>query len=405
MTDLDLEWVRARFSGLDPALAFFENAGGSLPVDGVVRRASEYLATDMVQLDAAYPRSERATARVHAGISAAAELVNAAPAHVVLGGSTSANVYVLSHAIAKLVGPGDEVVVTDLDHEANRGAWMRMAAARGATLREWNIDPDTQALTLAGLDAALSERTRLVCFTHCSNVAGTLHDAKAFVERIHAAGALSMIDGVAYAPHRRVDVSALGTDLYALSLYKVYGPHLGLLYVRPGLMERLENQNHAFLAGSGAYELMPGYVSHELAAAVPGVVEYLRALDAHHGGEGSLDGAFARIAAHEERLAERLLEHLRDQPRVRIIGCPRADRAERAPTVVFTVEGMRSEAVAAELASRGVAIRHGHFYAARAMDSFGIVDRDDGVVRASMVHYNSLAEVDRLVAGLREALG
>ena len=135
-----------------------------------------------------------------------------------------------------------------------------------------------------------------------------------------------MIDGVAFAPHRRVDVQALGTDLYALSLYKVYGPHLGLLYVNEALMPRLANQNHAFLAGTGSYTLMPGFVPHELSASIAGVVEYLEALDTHHGGEGTLDGAFARIAAHEERLAERLLSFLREHPRVRLIGEPRADR-------------------------------------------------------------------------------
>lgn len=405
VTELDTTWVRARFPALDDALAFFENAGGSLPAEGVVRRASAYLAEDMVQLDAAYARSERATVRARSGFDAAARLVNARPEDVVLGASTSANVYVLSHALAPLVEPGDEVVVTTLDHEANRGAWIRMAAARGATLREWAPDPTTHALTRAGLDAVLTERTRLVAFTHCSNVAGTLHDAKGLVERIHDAGALSMIDGVAFAPHRRVDVAALGADLYALSLYKVYGPHLGLLYVAPSLMPRLANQNHAFLAGSGAYALMPGFVPHELSASVAGVVEYLEALDAHHGGDGTIDGAFATIAAHEERLSERLLAFLRAHPRARVIGQPGADRALRAPTVVFTVDGMRSEDVALAMAARGVAIRHGHFYAPRAVEGFGVADVDDGVVRASMVHYNTLAEVDRLVDGLAEVLG
>ena len=405
MTELDTAWVRARFPALDDELAFFENAGGSVPAEGVVRRATRYLGEDMVQLDAAYPRSERATERARSGFDAAARLVNARPDDVVLGASTSANVFVSSHAIAPLVSPGDEVVVTALDHEANRGAWIRMAAARGATLREWLPDEGTHALSRDGLDAVLSERTRLVAFTHCSNVAGTLHDAKALVDRIHEAGALSMIDGVAFAPHRRVDVQALGTDLYALSLYKVYGPHLGLLYVNEALMPRLANQNHAFLAGTGSYTLMPGFVPHELSASIAGVVEYLEALDTHHGGEGTLDGAFARIAAHEERLAERLLSFLREHPRVRLIGEPRADRARRAPTIVFTVDGMRSEDVALRMAARDVAIRHGHFYATRAVERFGVADPEDGVVRASMVHYNTLAEVDRLVGGLEEVLG
>jgi len=406
MTDeLDTSWVRARFPGLSDDLAFFENAGGSVPADAVIERAAQYLRDDMVQLGASYPRSTRATARVGAAAGAAGELMNADAAQVVLGASTSANVYVLAHALAPLVGAGDEVIVTDVDHEANRGAWIRMAEARGATLRTWAIDPDTHELTMPGLEAALSERTKLVCFTHCSNVVGSLHDAKGFVDRIHDAGALSMIDGVAYAPHRRVDVAALGTDLYAFSLYKVYGPHLGALYVHPGLLPRLANQNHGFLAGSGAYTLMPGNVSHELAAAVPGVPEYLRALDAHHGGEGTIDGAFARIAAHEERLAEPLLAWLRGRDDVRIIGRPEAAAARRAPTVAFTVAGRSSREVVEAMDAEGVAIRWGHFYAAQAMGALGIDDAEDGVIRASMVHYNTLDEVDRLVTALDTVLG
>lgn len=406
MTELlDTNWVRARFPGLSDDLAFFENAGGSVPADSVIERAARYLRDDMVQLGASYPRSVRATERVGAAAGAVAELVNADASDIVLGASMSSNVYVLSHALAPLIGAGDEVVVTDVDHEANRGAWIRMAEARGATLRTWAIDRGRHELTMAGLDAALSARTKLVCFTHCSNVVGSLHDAKAFVDRVHEAGALSMIDGVAYAPHRRVDVAALGTDLYAFSLYKVYGPHLGALYVHPDLLGRLANQNHGFLAGSGTYTLMPGNVPHELAASVPGVPEYLRALDAHHGGDGTIDGAFARIAAHEQRLAEPLLAMLRGREDVRIIGRPEADAARRAPTVAFTVPGRRSRDVAEAMDAKGVAIRWGHFYAEQAMGALGIEDAEDGVIRASMVHYNTLDEVDRLVIGLGEVLG
>ncbi|HBQ13819.1 MAG TPA: aminotransferase [Myxococcales bacterium] len=404
MVDLDTEWVRARFPGLDDELAFFENAGGSLPVDGVVRRTHEYLSHDMVQLDASYRRSVRATERVEAGKLAAARLMNADVADVVLGDSTSMNMYVLSHAFAAQVGPGDEIVVTDVDHEANRGAWVRMAKARGATLREWAMSRDTHALTLEGLDAVLSDKTKLVAFSHCSNVVGTLHDARAFVERIHAAGARAVIDGVAFAPHRRVDVRALGADAYALSLYKVYGPHLGALYVSADLRASLENQNHDFLDGSGAYELMPGNVSHELAAGLPGIVEYLEALDRHHGGGGRLDGAFALIAAHESQIADRMLTFLRAHPRVRLLGHPDADPARRVPTVTFRVEGLRSADVPRAIEARGVAIRHGHFYAARAMEGLGVRDREDGVIRASAVHYNTLDEVDRLTTALDAAL-
>lgn len=403
MTDLDLAWVRARFPGLSDELAFFENAGGSVPAAGVVERASAYLAHDMVQLGAGYPRSARASERVEAGKRAAAALVGAAPHQIALGDSTSMNLYVLAQAFARRVGPGDEVVVTDLDHEANRGVWVRMAKARGATVREWAVDRETHRLTMQGLEAALSERTRLVCFTHCSNVVGAIHDVRAFAARIHEAGARAVVDGVAYAPHRRVDVGALGVDAYALSLYKVYGPHLGLLYVADDFLAELDNQNHFFLEGTGTYQLMPGNVSHELAASLPGVVEYLTALDRHHGGEGELDRAFEILAAHEEALARRILAFLAEHERVRLIGPATPDRTRRVPTIAFTVDGRASAELPAALDGRGVAIRHGHFYAHRAMEAFGLAP-DDGVVRISAVHYNTLAEVERLLEALAPQL-
>jgi cysteine desulfurase family protein (TIGR01976 family) len=402
--ELDTAWVRSRFPALDPALALFDNAGGSVPARDVVDRARAYLDREMVQLGASYPRSRRATELFEAGLTAGADLVAGAQGEIVLGASTTANLSLLARAMVPLVGPGDEIVVTDLDHEANRGAWLRLATQRGATVRTWRVDRETHELTEGGLLAVLSPRTKVVCFTHCSNVVGSLHDVRTFADRIHDAGALACVDGVAFAPHRRVDVRALGVDAYALSLYKVYGPHLGLLWVSPSLLPRLENQNHFFHAGSGTTALMPGSASHELVAAIPGVTAYLRSLDAHHGGAGTLESAFEHIARHEEALARRLLSFLRGHPRVRLIGRADASAAHRVPTITFTVEGTKSAAIPSALDERGIGIRFGHFYAPHTVEAFGL-EPDDGVVRVSMVHYNTRAEVDRLVAALDEALG
>ncbi|HJL18768.1 MAG TPA: aminotransferase class V-fold PLP-dependent enzyme [Sandaracinaceae bacterium LLY-WYZ-13_1] len=399
MTTLDTAWVRAQFPGLDDEVALFDNAGGSVPARPVIEGIERYLRGDMVQLGASYPRSRRATERVDAGKAAAARLVGAPADEIVLGASTTVNLYVLAHALAPRLAPGDEVVVTDLDHEANRGAWIRVAEARGATVRTWAVDRASHELTLDGLEAVLSERTRLVAFTHCANVVGSIHDARAFVARVREAGALTCVDGVAFAPHRRVDVGTIGADVYALSLYKVYGPHLGLMHVRRDLLESLRNQNHFFLEGTGAYQLMPGNVSHELAAGVAGVPTYLDALAAHHG----VDDPWPAITAHETALTERLLAYLRDHRAVRILGRDQAEGARRVPTVAFTVEGRRSADVVAALDEHGVALRFGHFYARRAMDAFDL-DPADGIVRASLVHYDTLAEVDRLTAALDAVL-
>jgi cysteine desulfurase family protein (TIGR01976 family) len=393
----DLSWVRAQFPGLDPDVALFDNAGGSVPARGVTTAIARYLEQDMVQLGASYPRSRRATERVRAAYAAGAELVRGDVEGVVFNSSTTMNMHLVAQALAPEVEAGDEVVVTELDHEANRGAWCRLAEARGATLRTWRADG--AHLTAAGLDAVLSERTKLVAFTHCANVVGALHDAAEFCARIRRTGALSVVDGVAFAPHRRVDVTAIGADVYALSLYKVFGPHLGLAHLRPELLARIANQNHFFVRGQGSYELMPGNVCHELAASVGAIVDYLRQLDRRHGGEGTIDGAFACIRTHEAALVAPLLAFLSEHPRVRVIGPTTADPALRVPTVAFTVDGMASAAAVAALDGHRVAIRFGHFYAYRAMQAFGL-EPEDGVVRVSMAHYNSPAEVTRLIEAL-----
>ncbi|MEM1418016.1 MAG: aminotransferase class V-fold PLP-dependent enzyme [Myxococcota bacterium] len=403
---LDLPFVRGAFPGLDDELAFFENAGGSLPCAPVIDRVHRYLREGMVQLGASYPRSQAAGASVAAGKAAVGRLLGASAEDVIVGASTTMNMHVLAHALAPLLGPGDEVVVTNLDHEANVGAWRRMAEARGATIREWGLDPETAALTEAGLEAVLSERTRLVCFTHCSNVVGTIHDVAALSARAKAAGAFVCVDGVAFAPHRRVDVAALGVDLYAFSLYKTYGPHVACAYLAPELQARAASQNHFFLGPeAGTYRFEPGNVNHELTASIAGIVEYLEAVRAHHGGTGDAIGdAFARFAEHEALLIEPLLARLREDPRVRILGEVSSDPGRRVATVAFTVAGMASRALVERADAEGFAIRHGHFYARRAMAPLGIDDAEDGIVRASLVHYNAPAEVARFVAFLDDAL-
>jgi cysteine desulfurase family protein (TIGR01976 family) len=316
-------------------------------------------------------------------------------------------VYVLAQALASRFQPGDAIVVTNLDHEANIGAWRRLAR-QGIEIREWRFRPETMRLELEDLEPLLDERTRLVCFTHVSNVVGAIHDVAAIARKAHAAGALVCVDGVAYAPHRLIDVKALDVDFYLASLYKVYGPHLGLLYVRRALLAELENQNHFFLgANELAYKLEPGYVNHELTAALPGILEYFEALALHHhGAAAEVDDTTARLArvfdditAHEERLVTPLLAFLSARPGVRVLGPASPAAAGRVPTVAFTVEGRHASEIPARLDQEHVAIRWGDFYARRAIDALGLGERG-GVVRVSMVHYNTEDEVTRLIETL-----
>ncbi len=398
MATLDVDAARAAFPALGSGWALFDNAGGSVAPLPVIDRVHEHMTKRYVQLDAAYALSEQATENVAAGHAAAAQLIGAAPDEVVLGPSSTMNVYVLSRALRATWKEGDEIVVTDLDHECNSGAWRRLEET-GIVVREWRFDRDAVELRLEDLEPLLNERTRLVCFTHCSNVVGTIHDVAAITERVHQAGARVCVDGVAHAPHRRVDVKKLGVDYYFLSLYKVYGPHLGLFYGRRSHLVEARNQNHFFFGEEKIPgKLMPGNVSHELAVSLPGILEYL-------GGRGDdLDDAFARFAAHEEAVGGRLLDYLDSRRDIRIIGRRDPDRARRVPTITFTVDGRAPDEIPASCAEDGVALGAGHFYAPRAIEGLGLTERG-GVIRASMVHYTSEEDVDRLIASLDRVLG
>lgn len=408
--ELDLEFVRAFFPALSSRWALFDNAGGSVMTQAVAAGIVEYLERFGVQLGASYDLSQQAGRRVQSGTDTVAELLGAAPEEIVLGASTTANLATLARALAPRLEAGDEVIVSDLDHESNIGPW-RALAEHGAEVRTWAVDRERATLALAGLEPLLSPRTRLVAFTHCANVVGEIIDVSAVVQRIRAnrPDTWIVVDGVAYAPHRLVDVQALGVDVYAVSLYKIYGPHLGAMYVRRGLLEHAKGQNHFFVPEDACpQKLQPGGVPHELAAGLPGIGAYLDGVAEHHDLRGVIRRdrwakVFDYFAAQEERLAAPLLAFLDEHPRCRVIGPVTADRSVRAPTVAFVVDGLPASLVVPSLDERHVAVRWGHFYAKRAIDALGLA-KVDGVVRASMVHYNTLDEVERLIEALRETL-
>ena len=405
---LDTAFARAHFPALAGPWALFENAGGTLAATQVLDRIRTYMDEYQVQPGAAYPASARAAEMIAESHRAMAAMINAQPEEVMIGPSTSMNVFLLAQALRPDLREGDEIVVTNLDHEANVGAWRKLAAS-GIAVREWRFDQESFALDPGGLAALLNERTRLVCFGHCSNITGGFTDVPALVRMIHDAGALACVDGVAYAPHRAIDVKAWDVDFYLCSTYKLYGPHLALLYGKRAHFERAAPLNHFFLDDELPLKLNPGGPNHELSAGLAGVTAYLDALHAHHEGETNLPlharlaAIFERVAAHEEVLVAPLLEFLTTKSGVRLIGNPNAARDKRAPTVAFTVEGRDAGDIARAVAAHQVAIGAGDFYAARCIEALGLADRG-GVVRASMVHYNTADEVQRLIRALDEAI-
>ncbi|OLV19186.1 aminotransferase class V-fold PLP-dependent enzyme [Deinococcus marmoris] len=398
-----LDFIRSQFPALDSPWAFFDNAGGSQVLRGVAERVSDYLLSTSVQLGASYAVSQQASARVEAGVQAAAHFIHAAdPREVVLGGSSTQLVANLASSMGEFLKAGDEIIVTDTDHEANVGAWTRLGS-RGVKTLIWKVNTQTLELDLDTLESLMTERTRLVCFTHVSNVLGTINPVAQITRFVHERGAKVFVDGVAYAPHRQVDVQAWDVDFYLFSWYKVYGPHISLLFGKLDALLELPSINHFFVSpDAAAYRLQPGNLNYELTYSLTGVTEYMDALQSRLGVD-SLGGVFDAFAAHEAMLAGRLLDYLAGKPRVRIIGHPAADPLARVDTISFVVDGVASSELPRFLDGQHVAVRYGHFYAYRLIEALNL-DQTEGVVRVSMAHYNTLEEVDRLIAGL-EAFG
>lgn len=391
---LDLEFVRAQFPALASGFVFLDNAGGSQTLGRVADRVRDYLLATNVQLGASYAVSQAAAERVREGVHATAAYIGTDdPAEVVIGPSTTQLIANLALAFEAALSPGDEIVVTTADHYANRAAWRRLAR-RGVVVRTWDLDPESLRLEPRGLVPLLTHRTRLVAFPHVSNILGGIVDVAAITRLVHDHGAQVCVDGVAYAPHRAIDVRAWDVDYYAFSFYKVYGPHLAMLYAKRERLEALAAANQALLGDEQTFRLQPDHASYELTYALTGIYDYIDAL-------GGKARAFDAIAAHEERLAEPLLAYLRGRRGVRIHGDPSADRSRRVPTISFTVDGAAPEAIARAVDAHDIGIRHGNF-SKDTVHALGLPPT--GVIRASIVHYNTPAEIARLVTALDAAI-
>ena len=408
MTMLDLDYVRRQFPAFaEESLegwAFFENAGGSYACRQVIRRLEEYYRRTKVQPYAPYPAARRAGQWMDEAHERMATWLCVAPEEVIFGPSTSQNAYVLAQAVAEMLEPGDEIVVTNQDHEANSGPWRRLES-RGLVIREWRMEPETGHLDPDALDALLGARTRLVAFPHCSNIVGEINPVAEIAAKVHAAGAFSVVDGVSMAPHGLPDVGALGADIYLFSAYKTYGPHQGVMAIRRDLAERLPNQSHYFNDGAIRKRLVPAGPDHAQVAAMAGLADYLADLHAwHFRSNAAPDRRDARVRdlmrGHEVALARPLLDYLLGRDDIRLLGP--ADPEVRAPTVSL-VHARPGEDLARALATHRIMAGGGDFYARRVIEAMG-ADPEHGVLRLSFVHYTSPEEVERLIAALDRVL-
>lgn len=402
MSEIDVDWVRSQFPTFSrPELAgwaHLENAGGSFVCAQVLESQDGYLRGHRIQAYGHYPAGAAAGAAIAEGRSGMARHLGVDDDELFIGPSTSQHTYVLAAAFRDLLGVGDAVIVTQQDHEANNGVWRRLADD-GIEIREWPVDPDTGALGIADLERLLDDDVAIVAFPHVSNIVGDRNDVARICALATAAGAVSVVDGVAAAPHGLPDVPSLGADVYIFSSYKTFGPHQGVMTVRRELVEQLPNQGHFFNDGLPGRSLVPAGPDHAQVAALAGVAAYLDDLADHLGGANRAETALA-MARREAALLAPLLDFLRERPGVRILG---PDTSElRAPTVSIATNepGL---AVAERLAAHHVMCAGGHFYAHRLLEALG-VGADHGCLRLSFLHYTAEWEISQTIDALDREL-
>jgi cysteine desulfurase family protein (TIGR01976 family) len=417
MPEFDVDAIRVRFPALaieqgGRPIALFDGPGGTQVPDTVIDAVSGYYRSSNANHDGPFLTSRRSDAMLAEAHLALADLLNAEdPSEIKLGANMTTLTMHLARSIVASLKPGDEIVVTSLDHEANVGPWRSAAADRGLTVRTVDIRPADVTLDLASFDEALAGRPRLVAFGWASNAVGTINPVGELVRRAHDAGALAFVDAVHAAPHLPIDVRAVDADFLACSAYKFFGPHAGVLYGRQAVLDRLPS-----------YRLRPAYdrfetgtLNHEGIAGTLAAVEYIAELGERYGtpfaapfaGAGMTGrrlhahAGMAAIRAYEMPLFGRLLDGLASVPGARLWGI--SDRArfdERTPTAAITLDAIAAEAASTVLGDRGIATWWGDFYAVGPIERLGL--EPEGVLRIGLTHYNTTAEVDRLVDALRE---
>jgi cysteine desulfurase family protein (TIGR01976 family) len=409
MTTFDVEALRRRFPALaieqdGRPIALFDGPGGTQVPDSVIEAIATYYRTSNANHDGAFLTSRRSDASVDEAHRAIADLLGAADAsEIKFGANMTSLTFHVSRSIAATMQRGDEIVVTILDHEGNVGPWKAIAADRGLVVRTVDIHDEDQTLDLDTLDAALGPRTKLVAVGWASNAVGTINPVAEIVRRAHAVGAWTYLDAVHAAPHLPLDVRAVGTDFLACSTYKFFGPHAGVLYGRAELLDRipaykLRPAEDRFETGTGNFEGLNG---------VTAAVEYLAGVGDGYGDaapgasrrERILAGMTA-IRAYEMELYRRLVDGLEAVPGLTLYGITDRGRFdERTPTAALRLEGIAPRAVAEALGAEGIAVWDGDFYATGLIERLGLLERG-GVVRIGLTHYNTAAEVDRLVDAL-----
>jgi selenocysteine lyase/cysteine desulfurase len=405
---IDTGFVRAQFPAFrEPSLqgqAFFENAGGSYTCQQVIDRLFRFYRERKMQPYYPAKPSTLGGQEMDEARLRLAQLTGVETDELSFGPSTTQNTYVLAQAVGQWAKPGDAIIVTNQDHEANTGPWRRLAD-RGIELREWQIDPDTGHLPLDGLETLLDDKVKMVCFPHCSNVVGEINPVAEICAMITDAGAYSCVDGVSYAPHGIPNVDKLGADIYLFSAYKTYGPHQGIMAIRREIGYILPNQGHFFNGDTLYQRFTPAGPDHAQVAASAGMADYVDALYDHHFSTAATltakgEAVHDLMRSQEIKLLQPLLDYLSEKNSVRLLGPTRAEI--KAPTVAIVGQRPGAE-LSAELATMGIMSGDGHFYGLRCMQAQG-VNIEHGALRLSFVHYTTKDEGDKLLEALDTVL-
>ena len=414
-SDFDVDALRAEFPSLARSqdgrpVAFLDGPGGTQVPQRVIDAVVQYYREMNANAGGAFVTSELSDAMALEAHAAVADLLGAAsPDEIKFGYNMSTLTLHIGRSIGATLGPGDEIVVTTLDHEANVSTWRAMAADRGVTVQTVDIHLDDVTLDLEDLESKLSTRTKLVAVGYASNAVGTVNPVAEIVARAHEVGALTYVDAVAYAPHGPIDVRALDTDFLVCSAYKWFGPHLGALYGKAEVFDRLP----AFKVLPAHDRVETGTASFESIAGALAATDYLRDVGREFGDVAGAPGAAAAserrrelvagmtaIAAYERGLVTRLIDGLERLPGVTIHGITdRARFAARVPTVSISIDGVHPRQAAEALGRQGIFVWDGDFYATGLIERLGRAD-EGGVLRLGLVHYNTAAEVDRTLEAL-----
>lgn len=415
----DIDAIRNRFPGLKRPAIFFDNPAGTQISQTALDRMNEYLVNTNANHDGVFATSRESDVAVERARQATAAFLNAArPEEIVFGANMTSLTLHLSRSIAQRLSPGDRLVVTRLDHDANIAPWTLIAAERGVEVDWVDFDIETGTLNLESLDEALNRKPKLVAVGYASNALGTINPVKQIIEKAHQTGAWVFVDAVQYAPHGPIDVQDLDVEFLACSAYKFYGPHVGILYGKYELLDELKAYKVRPASNEPPEKWQTGTANFEGIAGVHGALQHIAWIGEQYGQEHQagllskyhadalkLKTGMAAIREHEYHISQAMMQMLSQIPHLRIYGLDDVHRVkERVPTFAINLEGIHPKEVAKQLDQRNIYVWDGNYYALAVTERLG-VEESGGMVRIGAAHYNTLGEVEKLGHALKEIVG